>query len=73
MRIPMLTVTFFLIMQLSLIGFCFMTAMLSLGILAYAFGADLPDWKAMVKYWKWTGITLVVTSIGFFVCKGLVI
>jgi hypothetical protein len=44
-----------------------------LGILAYAFGADLPDWKAMVKYWKWCGITLAISCIGFFVCKGLVL
>lgn len=73
MRNPMLTITFFLIMQLSLIGFCFMSAMLMMGILAYACGADLPDWKAMVKYWKWSGITLAVSSIGFFVCSGLVI
>lgn len=73
MRNSMLTVIFFAIMQLSLIGFCFMSAMLMLGILAYAFGADLPDWKAMVKYWKWCGITLAISCIGFFVCKGLVL
>lgn len=73
MRNSMLTVTFFLIMQLSLIGFCFMSAVLMLGILAYAFGADVPDWKVMTKYWTRCGITLAISSIAFFVCKGLVL
>lgn len=58
-------------MQLSLLGFCFMSAILMLGMVAYAFNADLPDWKGMVKHWKWSGIILVISSIGFFVCKGL--
>ena len=73
MRISMLTVTFFAIMVLSLIGFSFTSMIQLLGMIAYAFGAHLPDWKTTVKYWQWCGIALVVSGLGFFVCKGLAV
>lgn len=71
MRDSMITVLFFLGMILSIVSFCFTSMFQLLGIIAYAFGAHLPDWTKMVKYWQWSGISLTVFSMGFFICKGL--
>lgn len=70
MRNSMLTVTFFALTSLSALAFSFASMIQLLGIMAFAFGAHLPDWSKMVKWWQWSGIALVVSSMGFFVSKG---
>jgi hypothetical protein len=70
MRNSMLTVTFFALMALSLVAFSFTSMFQLLGIIAFAFGANLPDWSKMVKFWQWSGIITIISSTGFFVSKG---